>query len=168
MNQHNEVIVNGQDTNINADDWYIGTTPAIAQDSSRYIDIQRIGQHFIEVFNDGTLYFWTMNDATRTIDYVTTQIGTFDASVDDEGSLNICIPTNSSTIDGSAWYTIDNNTGELNFQNFPEEETGIYTWIDKYGNSHTEKIGIYEYLYLGGVQSDLFSPGTYKIECWGA
>ena len=137
VNQHPENIgADGKDANMNMQDWYKGNTP-LTQDSSRYVDFQDLGQHFIEVFNNGTMYYWAMKDATRIIGGNTTQVGTFDASVDESGSLNISVPTDTSTVDGSAWYTMDASTGELNFWNFPEYKSGTYTWKDVSNNTHT-------------------------------
>lgn len=129
VNTHQEDIdeTTGQDGNMDAQDWYMDNpSGAVNQNVKRYVDFQKLGQHFIEVFNDGTMYFWTMKNATRDGE----SIGTFDASVDSEGSLNISVPTNSSTVDGSTWYSMNDNTGELNFWNFPEYKPGVYRWID--------------------------------------
>lgn len=83
------------------------------------------------------MHFQTIRDATRTIDGVTDYVGTFDASVNADGTLDISVPIDTSTIDGSAWYTIDSSTSELNFWNYPEEISGIYSWINRYGNIQT-------------------------------
>ena len=68
VNNHTENIgADGKDANMAANDWFNGSGSAVSQDTSRYVDFQDLGQHFIEVFNNGTMYFWDMKNASRTI-----------------------------------------------------------------------------------------------------
>ena len=105
-----------------ADDWSTTpetsiNTPGVAKhlllqrggDKKRWVDYHDLGEHWIEVFNNGTMYFNTMN----------TSLGVVDASVDSRGILNITVPTGSTTRNSSAWYTYEN--GVLNFWNWPED-----------------------------------------------
>ena len=111
------------DKNVNADDWSTTpetslNTPGVAKhsllpaggDNKRWVDYHYLGEHWIEVFNNGTLYFHTMN----------TSLGRFDASIDSSGNLNITVPTEYGTRNSSAWYSYDEN-GVLNFWNWPED-----------------------------------------------
>ena len=125
VNGHTEDISTdwgGKDKNMEADDWSTTpetslNTPGVAKhsllprggDDQRWVDYHDLGEHWIEVFNNGTMYFNTMN----------TSLGLFDASVDSSGNLNITVPPDSSTRNSSAWYTYEN--GVLNFWNWPED-----------------------------------------------
>ena len=125
VNGHTEDISTdwrGKDKNMEADDWSTTpetslNTPGVAKhlllprggDDQRWVDYHDLGEHWIEVFNNGTMYFNTMN----------TSLGLFDASVDSSGNLNLTVPTGSTTRNSSAWYTYEN--GVLNFWNWPED-----------------------------------------------
>ena len=142
VNEHVENIdpTTGRDLNMSVDDWSRGAA-AITQDASRYVDFQALKQHFIEVFNQGTMYFWDMKQAKRTLAGGSEEsLGDFYAEIDSDGTLNINVPQNTSTADGSAWYTLDSSTGELNFWNFPETAPGTYTWIDENGKVQTKTV----------------------------
>ena len=114
---------NGQDKNMEVEDWSteaetIGHPAGVAKhallpggaDNKRWVDYHDLGEHWIEVYNNGVMYFHTMN----------TSLGTFDASVDENGVLSIVVPENTTTRNGSTWYSYDEN-GVLNFWNWPED-----------------------------------------------
>ena len=71
------------------------------------------GEHFIEVANNGTMNF---------TDFRGTPKGDFYAEVDNQGSLNIHVPEDTRTKDGSTWFEFNSSTGELNFWNYPEDD----------------------------------------------
>ena len=82
-------------------------------DNNRWVDIIDLGHHFIEVANNGTMYFKDIDDPSTG--------GQYRASVTD-GVLSITTP------DGKATY--DASTGVLHFINFPNDAYsygGIYT-----------------------------------------
>lgn len=70
------------------------------------------GEHFIEIANNGTMNF---------TDFRGTPKGDFYAEYTD-GVLNINVPTDTRTVDGSTWAEYNASTGELNFWNYPEDD----------------------------------------------
>ena len=128
LNNHTEQSSSdcpGKDKNISEDDW--STTPEEnvpgvpsskwlpgGGDNKRWVDYHNLGEHWIEVFNNGTMYFTRMEAPTGEV---------FDASVGEDGVLNIVAPTTYRPQAPGApenWFTYD-SSGVLNFWNYPED-----------------------------------------------
>lgn len=96
---------------------FIPTTPTprnqITVNTPGRVVFSRQGEHFIEIANGGTMYFW---------DQIGTPKGDFTAEVLSDGTLDIHVPTDTVNKNGQPWSYIDPSTGTLQFWNYPEDE----------------------------------------------
>ena len=115
LNGHEENIdSSGWDTNRNAQDWSdtsdnVNGLP-LGGDNKRWVDYIQMGKHFIEIANNGILYFKDIQDPSLAGDLENND-GWYRASFVD-GVLNITTPQGKATFDSS--------TGLLQFQNYPD------------------------------------------------
>ena len=94
-----------------------GTGLARGGDNKRWVDFTRLGDHFIEIANGGTMYFKDIQDETLAGDDSQNN-GWYRASVSD-GVLTITTPEGKATCDGST----------IQFINYPND---IYSYGGKY------------------------------------
>lgn len=90
---------------------FVPSTPTpieqITEETPGRLIFHQLGEHFIEVCNGGTMYFFDKYDADNDEWYTATH----DSST---GELRINVPDDK--------YTYDSSTGELNFTNFPYDD----------------------------------------------
>ena len=114
LNGHTENIdSSGWDTNRNAQDWSdtsdnVNGLP-LGGDNKRWVDYIQMGTHFIEMANNGILYFKDIQDPSLAGDLENND-GWYRASFVD-GVLNITTPQGKATVDSST----------LTFLNFPND-----------------------------------------------
>ena len=116
LNGHEENIdSSGWDTNRNVKDWSntaddVNGLP-LGGDNKRWVDYIQMGKHFIEMANNGILYFKDIQDPSLADD-PENNYGWYRASFVD-GELNITTPQGKATFDSS--------TGLLGFENYPND-----------------------------------------------
>ena len=127
LNNHTESIdSSGWDTNRGASDWSnvadSSTGLPLGGDNKRWVDIIQMGKHFIEMANNGVMYFKDIQDVSLYEQLIANGSTAEDASAASwyraafvDGSLNITVPDGQYTFDGSI----------LNFQNYPQDYTAF-------------------------------------------
>lgn len=139
VNEHVEDISTdwgGKDKNMHVNDWsftpetasnmagtgvpvheYLPAGGPVDGHRQRWVDLHDLGEHWIEIYNNGVMHFNTMTAPSGEI---------FDASVDSEtGLLNVTVPTDFRPLNSSSWYSYDER-GNLNFWNYPQD------YLDEY------------------------------------
>lgn len=87
---------------------FVPSTPTAIEDitltTPGRLIFHELGEHFIEICNGGTMYFFDKYDAVNNEWYT--------ATVDSSGNLNLNVPEGK--------YSYEN--GELNFTNYPQDD----------------------------------------------
>ena len=129
LNSHvEELDSKGNDANVAANDWSIQPDETNyfpkGGDNKRWIDYIEIRKHFIEVANNGTMYFTDIQDEDTYNELIAGGTSAADASVAtwyraswDAGNGNLVI----TTPNGKAVF--DESTSVLEFINFPNDYT---------------------------------------------